>query len=42
LNAMRVKTFETLRRLTFGISSLSRRRLAFVGSGSDPDDTKPS
>jgi hypothetical protein len=41
LSAMRVKTFEMLRRLTFGVSSLSRRRLAFA-SGSDPDDIKPS
>ena len=38
LEAMRVKTFEPLRRLTFGISSLARRRLAF----SVPGDTKPS
>lgn len=38
LEAMRLKTFEPLRRLTFGISSLARRRLAF----SVPDDTKHS
>lgn len=41
LTAMRVKTFEILRRLTFGVSSLSRRRLAFAGGG-NPDDIKPS
>lgn len=41
LRTVRVKTFEAFRRLTFGASTLSRRRLAF----SDPlpsGDTKPS
>lgn len=43
LSAMRVKTFEKLRRLTFGDSSLSRRRLAFArGNDPNPGDTKPS
>lgn len=41
LSAVRVKTFDAFRRLTFGPSTLSQRRLAFNVPASI-DDTKPS